>query len=168
MLSHIGDSPRVQNDQYGSGEQASSNSAAGAGVFGESATGEGVRGFGHSNDHGAVVGTNSAAGPGIYARSERGDAGFFDGNVQVRGTLKVNGTLVDVAQLTAATQGLAGTVTTVQKSLTTLQQQANTLQQQVNNLQQQEVSLQQKEAGDVQGIAVSLATLAARVTALGG
>ncbi len=49
-----------------------------------------------------------------------------------------------------------------------LTQQINSLQQQVSSLQAQVSSLQAKEASDVAGIANSLITLAARVTALGG
>jgi hypothetical protein len=75
---------------------------AGAGVFGESAQGEGVRGVGHSPDHGAVVGTNDSSGEGVHGESATGTgvfgkggglAGFFEGNVGVTGHINCNGNL---------------------------------------------------------------------------
>jgi hypothetical protein len=45
------------------------NSAAGIGVFGESAQFEGVRGVGHSPDHGGVVGINDGGGDGVFGES---------------------------------------------------------------------------------------------------
>jgi hypothetical protein len=44
-----------------------------AGVLGESSQFEGVRGVGHSNDHGAVVGTNTAGGQGVFGDSTSGE-----------------------------------------------------------------------------------------------
>ncbi|MCX5611597.1 hypothetical protein OHB39_29180 [Streptomyces sp. NBC_00047] len=90
-----------------------------AGVFGESALFEGVRGMSFATFHGAVVGTNhnlsDQAGPGVFGLSERGVgvqgkggvlAGLFQGNVEVTGDLMLTGG--DVAeQFDIATQSVS-------------------------------------------------------------
>jgi hypothetical protein len=135
-------------------------------VFGESTLGEGVRGVGHSAAHGAVVGTNdNANGVGVFGKGGR-LAGQFEGNVEVTGHLTIQGN--DVIARIQAVEGLVTRIQSLETRVTTSETRLNTLQTQVNNLQAQLGSLQNKEASDVQGIAVSLATLAARVTALGG
>jgi hypothetical protein len=134
------------------------------GIFGESSKGEGVRGVGHSAAHGAVVGTNeNPSGVGIFGKGGR-LAGQFEGDVEISGGLKVHGVQIVPEQ----NDKLDRQVAVLQQQVTTLQQQLPGLQQLVNNLQSQLASLQSKEAADVQGISVSLATLAARVTSLGG
>jgi hypothetical protein len=133
-------------------------------VFGESSSGEGVRGVSHSAAHGAVVGTNdNAAGVGIFGKGGR-LAGQFEGDVDISGGLTVRGAQIAPERINGLDQQLA----VLRQQLTALQQQVSGLQQLANNLQSQLASLQSKEAADVQGIAVSLATLAARITALGG
>ncbi|NUK54163.1 hypothetical protein HRW14_28615 [Streptomyces lunaelactis] len=129
------------------------------GLYGESQSvtgGSGVWG-GHKRAGTGTIGF-SATGVGGHGKGGR-LAGLFEGDVEVNGKLRVAGT--DAKQAISDLQGqIAAT--------SDLKQQMTTLNQLVNNLQQQLSSLQQKQASDVEGIAVSLATLAARVTALGG
>jgi hypothetical protein len=130
----------------------------GVGVFGESKLSHAVQGKSQStNGTAGVSGEHLGAGPGIFGKSASGPAGFFEGDVTVTGGLKVRGVPLEPQQISALGQQVTG-----------LQQQVTSLHQLVNNLQAQLASLQSKEATDVQGIAVSLATLAARVTNLGG
>jgi hypothetical protein len=139
---------------------------AGQGVFGQSDKGEGVRGINNNPNHGAVVGTNEhPAGIGIFGKGGR-LAGQFEGNVQITGTLDLQGE--NVGDRLQALEGSAQASAGLAARVATIENRMNTLQQQVNNIQQQLTALQTKEAEDVQGIAVSLATLAARVTGLGG
>lgn len=135
---------------------------AGVGVFGESNANEGVRGVGHSRDHGAVVGTNDGGGPGVFGKGN--PAGFFDGDVTVTGDLKVRGASLGPEQI----QALGQQVTGLQQQVTGFQQQVTSLHQLVNNLEAQLASLQSKQAKDEQDTAIAVATLAARITNLGG
>ncbi|GAB3017786.1 hypothetical protein [Spirosoma pulveris] len=127
--------------------------------------GSGVKG--HTSCPGAfgVAGFHlTNQGPGIYGKGA--PAGLFEGDVTVTGMLSVQGT--NVLQRIVQTEQQVANVGQLVQRVSSLETRINTLQQQVTNLQQQLASLQQKQAQDVQGIAVSLATLASRVTALGG
>jgi len=136
------------------------NSVAGNGIFGDSTQSDAVVGFAHAAGKAGVLGL-SPDGNAVAGISDRGSgvfgqggqfAGSFVGNVIVTGQLTVLG--ISFMSLVQQVSGF--------------QQQLSTLHQLVNNIQQQLSNLQQKEAADVQGIATSLLTLAARITALGG
>ena len=143
-----------------------SSTAAGPGVFGESKLGEGVRGISHSPDHGGVVGINeSANGVGIFAKGGR-LAGQFAGAVEIDGVLTVQGS--NVLQLMQQLQANQASNAALVGRIASLESRANTLQLQVNTMQGQLTALQTKETQDVEGIVISLVTLASRVTALGG
>jgi chaperonin cofactor prefoldin len=71
---------------------------------------------------------------------------------------------VNISELPGRVQAVEGLAAQLQS----LDNRVNTLQQQVNNLQQQLADLQRKQAQDVEGLVVSIATLAARVTNIGG
>lgn len=62
----------------------------GNGVYGKSAKGDGVHGESAGAGMSAVSGIHTAGGHGVYGRSS-GDAGYFDGNVQLNGNLTVTG-----------------------------------------------------------------------------
>ena len=100
----------------------------GNGVYGASATWNGVEGDTWSSDHAGVAGTNHAGGPAVWG-SSTGNAGQFDGNVLVTGSLTVDG-LVN-----------GQTIAALQSSVAALQQQAeaagslSALQQDITNLQ---------------------------------
>jgi hypothetical protein len=49
-------------------------------VYGESKLGEGVKGVGHSEAHGGVVGTNDATGAGVFGVSQRGEGVHGESN----------------------------------------------------------------------------------------
>lgn len=129
-------------------------SAGGIGVWGISETYEGMHAETKSTTTAALAayqmnpGSETAA---LYAKHVgKRLAGFFDGGVEITGSLTVQGTNIN---------GLIG-------RLQALENREQELKNRVNTLQQQLASLQQKQAEDVEGIAVSLVTLAARVTAL--
>lgn len=63
---------------------------AGSGVLGVSAAGDGVHGEAKAAGFSAVAGIHSNGGNGVYG-SSTGNAGFFQGNVQVTGNLTVAG-----------------------------------------------------------------------------
>ncbi len=71
----------------------------GPGGWFESAQGEGVRGWSKTPHHGGVVGVNTAKGAGVYGLSEGGVglygkgklAGFFEGDVEVKGDIRLVG-----------------------------------------------------------------------------
>jgi hypothetical protein len=175
----------------GDGVQGFASSTSRSGVVGTHNFG-GVGVLGQANGpNAAVAGVNTGTGAGIFGKGG-GLAGQFEGNVDITGKLGVkdivprgssevlvngvlgvtldlgvNGTvnvLGDVRVLGAGAAGLRDIAARVQS----LETRLNTLQTQLNNLQAQLGNLQQKENSDVQGIAQSLVTLAARVTALGG
>ncbi len=62
----------------------------GNGVYGKSAAGDGVHGESAGASMSAIAGIHSAGGNGVYGKST-GNAGSFDGNVQVNGNLSVTG-----------------------------------------------------------------------------
>lgn len=66
------------------------NTAQGPGVYGSSANWDGVHGDSQSSQHAGVSGVNQAAGIGVYGASN-GEAGHFEGNVTINGTLTHNG-----------------------------------------------------------------------------
>jgi hypothetical protein len=66
------------------------NTVAGPGVFGTSTKGDAVHGESAGAGMSAVAGLHSAGGNGVYGRST-GNAGCFDGNVQVNGNISVTG-----------------------------------------------------------------------------
>lgn len=66
------------------------NTAAGPGVYGISSKGDAVHGDSAGVGMSAVAGIHTAGGNGVYGRSS-GNAGCFDGNVQVNGTITVTG-----------------------------------------------------------------------------
>lgn len=63
------------------------------GVYGASANWNGVEGDSWSAAHAGVAGQNNAGGPGIWG-SSTGNAGQFEGNVAVSGTITVGGDVV--------------------------------------------------------------------------
>ncbi len=65
------------------------DSATGNGVYGSSANFNGVEGDSWAPGHAGVAGQNNAGGPGVWGFSS-GNAGQFEGNVLVTGTLTVN------------------------------------------------------------------------------
>ena len=133
-----------------------------AGVFGESTKGEGVRGVSHSADHAAVVGTNdNAAGVGIFGKGKR-LAGQFDGNVDVKGSLHVQG--VDVGTLVQRIVQLEQQGTSVGQ----LVQRVGSLEQTVSALQSQLNTATSNLTGRVTQAEVAISDLKARITALGG
>ena len=66
---------------------------AGNGVLGVSAAGDGVHGQTEAADSSGVAGVHNAGGNGVYGSSS-GNAGYFQGNVQVTGDLTVAGDLL--------------------------------------------------------------------------
>ncbi len=144
------------------GETNAPAAAGAAGVMGEGkANGDGVKGHASGQGKAAVCGFHlTNQGPGIFGKGS--PAGHFEGNVVITGSLTVQGQ--DVSSVGQFGQRISS----LENSLNAARQQVNNLQQQLSNVQQQVSGLQETHASDVQGIAVSLATLAARVTALGG
>lgn len=65
----------------------------GNGVYGASASWNGVEGDSWSPAHAGVAGQNNAGGPGVWGYST-GNAGQFEGNVAVSGTITVGGDVV--------------------------------------------------------------------------
>ena len=65
----------------------------GNGVYGASASWNGVEGDSWSPAHAGVAGQNNAGGPGVWG-SSTGNAGQFEGNVLVTGTITVGGDIV--------------------------------------------------------------------------
>ena len=59
----------VTGEHTGNGAGTAGRSNTGPGVYGESTQSEGVRGVGHSPDHGAVVGINEGGGIGVFGES---------------------------------------------------------------------------------------------------
>jgi len=80
-----------------------------AGYF-VSSHGEGVRGISHSS-HGGVVGINTAGGVGVYGEGRV--AGFFKGDVEVIGSLTVQG--INIGGLAGGLQAVEELVRRVQK-----------------------------------------------------
>jgi hypothetical protein len=66
------------------------NTANGPGVIGKSTHGDGVQGESAGANMSGVSGFHTAGGNGVYGRST-GNAGFFQGNVQINGSLNVTG-----------------------------------------------------------------------------
>jgi hypothetical protein len=64
------------------------NTMTGPGVLGSSAKGDGVHGESGGTGMSAIAGLHTAGGNGVYGRSS-GNAGCFDGNVQVNGKITV-------------------------------------------------------------------------------
>lgn len=103
-----GASPGVYGYSDGNAGVVGKSSNFNGGWF-ESAQAEGVRGVSHNANHGAVVGvctqangigvfgycddgTGTLVGTGVYGKSNQsGEAGHFDGNVTINGTLTHNG-----------------------------------------------------------------------------
>ena len=144
----------------------------GVGVAGVSDSGDGVRAV---STHGNGLSAFSDSSTAVFAKAKTqpGVSGLSDSNDGVRAvstsgnglsTFSTTGTGLFARDLVNA--GFFEGNVTITGNLNA--QQVNNLQQQVNNLQQQLSSFQHKEAADVEGIANSLVTLAARVTALGG
>lgn len=70
-----------------------SKDAVGNGVFGSSLTGDGVHGEAQASNFSGVAGIHSQGGKGVYGSSS-GDAGYFQGNVQITGNLTVAGDIL--------------------------------------------------------------------------
>jgi hypothetical protein len=64
------------------------NTSSGNGVYGKGTAGDGVHGESSGGNVSAVAGIHTAGGKGIYGSSS-GNAGWFDGNVQINGKLTV-------------------------------------------------------------------------------
>jgi len=62
-----------------------------AAVFGKSTRADGVHGESAAPTMSAVAGIHSAGGNGVYGSSSSGNAGFFQGSVQITGNLNVAG-----------------------------------------------------------------------------
>lgn len=140
------------------------------GVYGETAGIEnGPAGvWGEHKGAGIGVKAVSSTGVGLFAFSS-GMAAVFHGNVDITGTLTVQGlSIQSMNQRVSQLEQQSANAAQVVQRLTGLDTRVNTLQQQVNALQQQLTNLQQKHEQDVQAIAQSLITLATRVSALGG
>jgi hypothetical protein len=85
---------------YSDGTVETSGAVLGVGIKGAA----GVLGFGHLNDGvrgqsqgdgmSGVAGIHAGNGHGVYGRSAQGDAGYFDGNITVTGTVTVNGDIL--------------------------------------------------------------------------
>jgi hypothetical protein len=100
-------SPELKGVAPSGGPGVNGESNSGAGVRGvsqrgnggwfESRFGEGVRGWSKNPGHGGVVGHNTAKGVGVYGESSKGIgiygkgklAGFFDGDVEVKGDIRL-------------------------------------------------------------------------------
>jgi hypothetical protein len=67
--------------------------ASGDGVFGTSKAGDGVHGEASQPNFSAVCGIHTGGGKAVYGKST-GNAGYFDGNVEVVGKLTVQGDIV--------------------------------------------------------------------------
>ena len=63
------------------------------GVFGRSAKGDGIQGRSAAVGHAGVSAVSETNGFGLYAESRGGDAGHFEGNVNIHGNLAVSGTI---------------------------------------------------------------------------
>jgi hypothetical protein len=155
-ISTSGDGVRAVSTSGNGLSAFSDNSTA---VFAKAKTQPGVSSISDSNDGVRAV---STSGNGLSAFSDKGtgvfskgavNAGFFEGNVTITGHLTVRGAAIGPEFV---------------QQVGNLQQQLSTTNQLLNNLQQQLSNLQQKEAADVQGIAISLVTLATRISNLGG
>jgi hypothetical protein len=66
------------------------NTSTGNGVYGKSAKGDAIHGESAGSNMSGVAGIHTAGGNGIYGKSS-GNAGCFDGNVQLNGNLTVTG-----------------------------------------------------------------------------
>jgi hypothetical protein len=67
------------------------NDSNGNGVYGKSKNGDGIHGESDGAAVSGVAGIHTASGNGVYGRSTGGNAGNFDGKVQVNGDLTVTG-----------------------------------------------------------------------------
>jgi len=66
------------------------SSSSGAAIYGRSQTSDGVHGESYGSGMSAVAGIHNSGGNGLYGQSS-GNAGCFDGNVQVNGNVNVTG-----------------------------------------------------------------------------
>jgi hypothetical protein len=87
------------------------NTGTGIGVYGTSTNGHGIYGITADSNHSGVQGINTGAGTGIYGKSQTGNAGWFDGNVQVNGTL-TGQTITDLTNRIAALEQQVAKLTT--------------------------------------------------------
>jgi hypothetical protein len=72
------------------------------GVFGRSAKGDGIQGRSAAPDHAGVSAVNEGRGFGLWATSEGGgEAGHFEGGVNINGSLKVSGDTTLTGNLSA-------------------------------------------------------------------
>jgi hypothetical protein len=69
------------------------NTSTGAAVFGHATDGDGVHGESKGLNMSGVAGIHNAGGHGVYGRSS-GNAGYFDGNVFVNGTITATGDIL--------------------------------------------------------------------------
>lgn len=76
-------------NDLGNGSGVFGRSARGAGVHGVSAGLNGVLGVTTAVEHAAVAGLHEAAGIAVFGRSAGGLAGFFEGDVQVTGDIRL-------------------------------------------------------------------------------
>jgi hypothetical protein len=63
------------------------------GVFGRSETNDGIQGRSAAPDHAGVSAVNESHGFGLFAQSSGGEAGHFEGNVNIHGSLAASGTI---------------------------------------------------------------------------
>lgn len=98
------------------------NLSTGPGVYGKSAQGDAVHGESAGTNMSGIAGIHTAGGNGVYGRSS-GNAGNFDGNVQINGNLNITGDIflpgADVAEqfAVAANQTLVpGTLVVVDEN----------------------------------------------------
>jgi hypothetical protein len=83
--------PAVSGESSGPGAGVSgTNNKTGPGVSGQSSGGDGIHGQSSGPNMSGIAGIHTAGGNGVYG-SSKGNAGFFDGNVQVNGNVTVTG-----------------------------------------------------------------------------
>jgi hypothetical protein len=90
---HAGVSGTNTAGGIGTGSGVYGSGAAGAGVWGTSTGYDGVHGESSAARHAGVSGTNTDGGIGVFGNSS-GNAGQFEGNVLVTGTINVGGDVV--------------------------------------------------------------------------
>ncbi len=84
----------ISGTNHSSGPAVWASSNSGIGVFAQNTdpgAADAIQSVTNSNQHAAISGTNHSSGPGIWATSESGPAGYFQGDVQVTGDIKLLG-----------------------------------------------------------------------------
>jgi hypothetical protein len=79
--------------QSSSGVAVRGDSQTFLGVFGRSEKADGIQGRSAAPDHAGVSAINESHGFGLFAQSSGGEAGHFEGNVNIHGNLAVSGSI---------------------------------------------------------------------------